>query len=89
MNLNKPQKMQLNGDVSGSMTLTSKVPPKFAQAVKDFHNDYNVRLIEMSDLTKFRPKRERWKRVVVEGKKDDLIKLNKHCKKLTYGDVPY
>ena len=75
--------------VSGSRTLTAKVPPKFAQAVNDFYKDYNIRLIEISDSDERWYIDDMWKIVVVEGQKDDLIKLNKHCKKVAYGDAPY
>jgi len=75
--------------VSGSITLTAKVPPQFAKAVVDLHEQYNVKLVGTSDLDEKGFRDEKWKKVVVSGLKDDLIKLNKHCEKLAYGDVPY
>lgn len=76
-------------DVSGSITLTAKVPPQFAKAVIELHEQYNVKLVGTSDLDEKGFRNDNWKRVVVTGLKEDLIKLNKHCEKLAYGDVPY
>ena len=79
----------LVGAVSGSITLTAKVPPQFSQAVVELHEQYNVKLIGTFDLDEKGFRDDKWKKVVVTGREEDLIKLNKHCEKLAYGDVPY
>lgn len=72
------------------VTLTAKVPPEFAQAVKDAHKQFNVELVEMIDAHKEAefPKLfrilSRWKQVTVSGLYNDLWQLNHHCQRVAY-----
>jgi len=73
--------------VSGSITLTANLPPKFVQAVIDFHNDFNVKLISVNDLNEQKGYRDdNWRQVIVEGSNDDLVRLNRHCENIAYAD---
>lgn len=76
-------------DVSGSISLTAKVPPKFAQAVVDLHKEYQVELKLDEPLTERGFRDDGWRKLVVTGLKENLIKLNKACSDIAYADVPY
>lgn len=77
------------GAVSGSISLTAKIPPKFVQAVIDLHKEYNVELVSNELLTERGFRGDGWRKIVVRGIKEDLIKLNKACSDIAYADVPY
>ncbi|MEX0596135.1 MAG: hypothetical protein WD512_06505 [Candidatus Paceibacterota bacterium] len=77
------------GAVSGSISLTAKIPPKFAQAVIDLHKEHNVQLVSNEVLTERGFRDDGWRKIVVTGIKDNLVKLNKACSDIAYGDVPY
>lgn len=77
------------GAVSGSISLTAKVPPKFAQAVIDLHKDYQVQLKLNEPLTERGFRDDGWRKLVVTGLEENLIKLNKACSDIAYADVPY
>ena len=64
-------------DVSSSI-LISNVPNKFADCVKKYHKEFNVKLKEFKDY------KGNWKTVHVVGKMSDLVLLNAKCKKETY-----
>lgn len=67
-------------DVSSS-TLISNVPNKFADCVKKYHKEFNVKLKSIKDY------HNKWKTVHVVGNMNDLLLLNAKCKKETYGDL--
>jgi hypothetical protein len=67
-------------DVSSS-TLISNVPIKFAECVKKYHKEFNVKLKSIKDY------HNKWKTVHVVGKMSDLVLLNEKCEKETYGDL--
>jgi len=77
-NTEVPQCVQT--DVSSS-TFISNVPNKFADCVKKYHKEFNVKLKE------FKEYKGNWKTVHVVGKMSDLILLNAKCEKETYGDL--
>lgn len=79
-NDNKENKALSQTCVSSS-TLISNVPIKFAECVKKYHKEFNVKLKSMKDY------HNNWKTVHVVGKMEDLILLNKKCELETYGDL--
>ena len=64
-----------------SSTLISNVPIKFADCVKKYHKEFNVKLKSIKDY------HNQWKTVHVVGKMSDLILLNSKCEKETYGNL--
>ena len=64
-----------------SCTLISNVPNKFADCVKKYHKEFNVKLKEFKDY------KGNWKTVHVVGKMSNLTLLNSKCEKETYGDL--
>ena len=64
-----------------SSTLISNVPNKFADCVKKYHKEFNVKLKEFKDY------KGNWKTVHVVGKMSDLVLLNAKCEKEAYGDL--
>lgn len=67
--------------VVSSSTLISNVPNKFAECVKKYHKEFNVKLKNTKDY------HHNWKTVHVVGKMSDLVLLNAKCEKETYGNL--
>ena len=72
---------QLRQTAVSSSTLISNVPNKFAECVKKYHKEFNVKLKGFKDY------KGNWKTVHVVGKMSDLVLLNSKCEKETYGDL--
>lgn len=81
MKNDKNENKALNKTDVSSSTLISNVPNKFADCVKKYHKEFNVKLKEFKDY------RGNWKTVHVVGKMSDLVLLNAKCEKETYGDL--
>ncbi len=62
-------------------SFSAKVPKKFADAVKDLHQKYNVKLMKYENAG------NEIFRVVVVGLMNDLVALNSECEKIAYGNI--
>lgn len=81
MKKQEEQNEALNKTDVSSSTFISNVPIEFAECVKKYHKEFNVKLKSMKDY------HNNWKTVHVVGKMSDLILLNAKCEKETYGDL--
>jgi len=81
MTENKNESPQLRENAVSSSNLIANVPNKFADCVKKYHKDFNVKLKSVKEY------HHQWKTVHVVGKMSDLILLNAKCKKETYGNL--
>ena len=72
---------QLPQTIVNSSTLISNVPNKFAECVKKYHKEFNVKLKNVKDY------HNNWKTVHVVGEMSNLVLLNAKCEKETYGDL--
>jgi hypothetical protein len=81
MNNEARQPQSCQTDVGSSISVTANVPKQFAEAVKELHESYNCKLNKYNDY------KNDWITVEVQGRKEDIERLNKECEKIAYRDV--